>query len=198
MKRYLTLLLIALLSSLSACSLHTPLPEKSTFTLGAQRAQATPPHTAKFASLRISTFRTAQANRSAALIYRETDQRIVADPYRGLIAAPAILLSERTRQWLADSGLFSNVLPSDTRMLADLTLEGEISELYADVRDPQHPAAVIALRAWLLDTNGKLVRPEWRFQRRIAVANADAASIVAAYDQAMSVALGDLENALAQ
>lgn len=183
---------------LSACSLQTAAPEKTNFTLGAHRSETSPVRAEKFGTLNIAIFRAAQANHSANLLYRESEQRIVADPYRALLAPPAILITERSRQWLAESGLFRSVLASDSRIKADLTLEGEISELYADVRDPKNPTAVLALRAWLLDSSGKAVRPEWRFQRRIALNKADAASVVAAYDLALNMALRDLENTLSQ
>ena len=190
------LLLAAAAWLLASCSLQSATPPKTTFQFGASRpamAAANP----RQGSLRIADFRAPQANRSANLIYRETDQRFVADPYRVFLAPPATLMAERTRAWFAASGLFRAVLPAGSLQKAETELEVEIAELYADVREPKHPAAVLALRAWVTDSNGAALRSEWRFARRIALKQADAASVVAGFDQALEAALTDLEAKLA-
>lgn len=181
---------------LASCSLQSATPPKTTFQFGASRPAMTAANP-RYGSLRVADFRAPQANRSANLIYRETDQRFVADPYRVFLAPPATLMAERTRAWLAASSLFRAVLPAGSLMRAETELEVEITELYADVREPKHPAAVLALRAWFSDDNGASLRSEWRFARRIALKQADAASVVAGFDQALEAALTDMEAKLA-
>lgn len=183
---------------LAACSLQSAAPEKTIYQFGAERPSSATAPSPRFGSVRVADFRVSQANRSNSLLYRETDQRFVADPYRQFIAPPAILLTERCRAWLAGSGLFLNVLPSGALLATDATLETELVELYADVRDPKHPAAVLSLRAWLVDAKGGAAMPEWRFSQRVPLTNADAASVVAGFDQALSAALADLEKTLSR
>lgn len=186
-----------LLLLLGACGLPGPMPEKTTFQFGTVRP-AIAVQSPRFNTLRVADFRVMQANRVSNLIYRETDQRYVADPYRVLLAPPGSLLAERTRAWLAASGLSHAVLPAGSSIIADANLEVEVSELYADVRDPRHPAAVLGLRAWLTNADGKLLRQEWHFEQRIALAKPDAAYVVAAWDQALQLALADLEHTLSR
>ena len=181
---------------LAACSLQSVAPEKTTYQFGASRPPIATTTSSRFGTLRVADFRVAQANRSSSLLYRETDQRFVADPYHLFIAPPATLLAERYRAWLAHSALFRSVLPSGAMMAADATLEVELVELYADVRDPKHPTAVLALRAWLADAKGREAMPEWRFSQRVPLSSADADSVVAGLDMALSAALTDLEKAL--
>lgn len=188
---------IAIALCLTACSLQTPAPARTTFLLGATRLTNAPTGAVRFGNVRIPEFHAALANRGTSLLYRETDQRIVADPYRQFVAPPAALIAERCRLWLAASGQFQSVLPADSRISSDTTLEGELVELYADVRDPKNPVAVLSLRASLSDARGNALRPEWRFTRRVALANSDAASVVAGLDLALAAALNELENALA-
>ncbi|MDR3414154.1 MAG: hypothetical protein P4L87_24870 [Formivibrio sp.] len=183
---------------LAACSLQSAAPEKTTYQFGASRPPQAAVTNTRFGILRVADFRADQANRTSSLLYRETDQRFVADPYQLFIAPPATLLTERSRTWLASSGLFRSVLPSGALLTADTTLEGELVELYADVRDPKHPAAVLSLRAWLVNAKGTADMPQWRFSQRVPLVNADAGTVVAGFDQALSAALTDLEKALNQ
>jgi ABC-type uncharacterized transport system auxiliary subunit len=182
---------------LTACSLQSTAPEKTFFQFGACRpADTQTPAQAGTSRLKVQDFRVPQINRSANLIYRESDQRFVADPYRLFTAPPGTLITERTRAWLADSNRFAAVVPAGSQLETDLTLEGELLEFHADVRAPRAPVAVINLRIRLIDKNGALQRPEWHFNQRITLKSADAASVAAGLDQGLSWALADLEKAL--
>ncbi len=193
MSQYARLLAVAATLLLAACSLQSVAPEKTVYQFSASRpAQAAAP-TPLFGALRVNDFRADQVNRTASLVYRETDQRYVADPYRLFVAPPAILLTERTRNWLATSGLFRNVVPAGALLSTDTILDGELIELHVDVRDPKHPAAILTLRAWLVDAKGAALRPEWRFSQRIALNDASSASAAAGFDRAITAALADLE-----
>lgn len=198
MTTYLRILTLAATILLTACSLQSVAPKKTTYQFSAQRPESVPATSPHFGSVRIGEFRVTQANRTASILYRETDQRYVADPYQLFVAPPAVLLGERSRDWLLASGLFRSVVPASSLLVADSTLEGEIIELYADVRDPKKPAAVIALRARLINTQGRLITPEWRFSQRIDIAQPDSASVMKGLDQGLTAALADLESKLAK
>lgn len=182
---------------LGACSLQSPAPEQTIYQFGttrpAQRPSEAKPH---LGMLRIQDFRVTQINRTSSLVYRETDQRFVADPYRLFSAPPGTLVAERSRAWLAASGQFKAVAPAGSLLATDLTLEGELVEFYIDVREPKKPVAVVSLRAWLVGKNDTLVQPEWRFNKRIALDSPDAATAVAGFDRALTEALTALETAL--
>ncbi len=184
---------------LGGCSLQSVAPEKTVYQFGATRPAGLP-HAPqpRYGVVRVQDFRVTQINRTSSLIYRETGQRFVADPYRLLTAPPAVLIAERTRTWLAASGLFQSVVPAGSLLATDLTLEGELADFYTDVRDPRNPAVVITLRAWLVGKNDVLTRPEWRVSKRIALDSPDAATVAAGFDQALAEALTDLETMLAK
>ena len=61
------------------------------------------------------------------------------------------MITERTRDWLADSGLFTRVLPVGSRIVPDYTLEGNVTALYGDFSSESAPAAVMEIRFFLLD-----------------------------------------------
>lgn len=193
------LLFIALIAGglLAGCSLQSVTPDKTFYQFGCERPATLQRQSPLHDSVRLADFRTSQLNRTASLIYRETDQRYAADPYRLLTAGPGTLLAERSRQWLVASGLFRDVVPATSGLETGLQMEGELIDLHVDVRDPKHPAAVLALRARLIDADGH-AKKYWQFNQHIALDNAAAATAVAGLDRALCMALADLEQTLAR
>jgi hypothetical protein len=76
------------------------------------------------------------------------------DAYRQFLIAPGTMITEQTRAWLADSGLFQRVVPAGSRIAPDYTLEGNVTALYGDFSDESAPAAVMEMRLFLLDNSG--------------------------------------------
>ena len=60
------------------------------------------------------------------------------------------MITDKTRNWLAESGLFGTV--PDVGSLVDPThvIEGNITTLYGDFRDMSSPKAVMEMRLFLL------------------------------------------------
>ncbi len=85
------------------------------------------------------------------LIYRTGEFQYEPDFYREFLISPGPMIAEHTRRWLADSGLFTQVLPSTSQITATYTLEGTISALYGDFRDESAPVAVLEIRYFLID-----------------------------------------------
>jgi cholesterol transport system auxiliary component len=88
------------------------------------------------------------------LVYRIGEFEYEVDYYRQFLIAPGAMITERTRDWLADSGLFSQVLPLGSRIAPDYTLEGNVTALYGDFAKGSAPAAVMEIRLFLLDNTG--------------------------------------------
>lgn len=139
MKRlqYLLLLICVLLSV--GCS-TTP-PERQDFLISAQRTAAS--HSARFGALQVNELRSNAPYRDLAMIYKESAQRFVADPYHGYLAPVSSQITQQTRAWLGQSGLFSRVYPTGSSQLAPWQLEGELIAMYVDVSTPTAPKAVI-------------------------------------------------------
>jgi ABC-type uncharacterized transport system auxiliary subunit len=60
------------------------------------------------------------------------------------------MITEKTRDWLADSGLFGRVSSVGSRLESTYLLEGNVVELYADFTDKSTPVAVLEVRFFLL------------------------------------------------
>lgn len=88
------------------------------------------------------------------LVYRIGEFEYEVDYYRQFLIAPGTMITERMRDWLADSGLFAQVLPLGSRISPDYTLEGNVTALYGDFAKGSAPAAVMEIRLFLLDNTG--------------------------------------------
>jgi cholesterol transport system auxiliary component len=93
------------------------------------------------------------------LVYRLDEFKYEPDYYREFLVTPSAMITEETRQWLANSGLFSEVLPRGSRLQAAYSLEGSVTALYGDFRDEAAPVAVMEIRYFLLrrETAGQTV-----------------------------------------
>ena len=93
------------------------------------------------------TVNTAFATRS--LLYRLSEYQYEPDYYRLWLIAPAAMLTEETRHWLANSGLFKQVLPSSSQIAPSYSLQAVVTALYGDFTDRSAPAAVLRVRFFL-------------------------------------------------
>lgn len=186
---------------LGGCSLSVPQQEKQTYLLASARPAAAPAQSTplfKAATLRIRDLRATAPFRDTALIYRETDQRYVADEGNLFATAPSSLVSERLRTWIAASGLFQSVWSAGSSQLSNYLIEGEITALYADVRNPKAPAVEISGRLQLIQDQAKGVRIvlDWPFTQRQAIPAADANHVAQGMDQALTQILSNFEQTL--
>jgi len=106
------------------------------------------------ATLEVHRFSVDTAFAGKGLVYRLGEMKYETDYYRQFLIAPGTMITERTRRWLADSGLFHYVLPVGSRVTPTYTLEGNVTALYGDFADESAPAAVMEIRFFLLDNAG--------------------------------------------
>jgi len=127
---------------------------------------------------------------SKNLVYRTGEFKYEPDFYREFLISPASMITEHTRRWLADSGLFKQVLPTGSQIAPTHTLEGTVSALYGDFRDESAPQAVLEIRYFLVDhktPDGSVV-----FWRSYRAANTIASRTVQSHMDALSQALADI------
>lgn len=88
------------------------------------------------------------------LVYRLGEFEYEVDYYRQFLISPGTMITEQTRNWLTDSGLFTLVLPLGSRIVPSYTLEGNVTALYGDFSKESSPSAVMEIRLFLLDNAG--------------------------------------------
>ncbi len=123
--------------------------EKTYYILKAAR-QAAPVEAHTDATLEVRRFSVDAAFADKGLVYRLDEFKYESDYYHQFLIAPGIMITEKTRAWLADSGLFAHVLPAGSRPQATYTLEGSVTALYGDFTNESAPTAVMEIRFFLL------------------------------------------------
>jgi cholesterol transport system auxiliary component len=173
---------------LGGCALSRPAPIKHTFLLeppvAAAGARVHP------SALRVGTINVAAPFRGRALIYRLTELKYDADFYSEFLVAPAAMIGEITARSLDRSGVFARVIPPGAPPDGDWVLDGFVSALYGDVRDPAKPKAELAISFFLSRADAASSTPLWsrNYERRVAVPDATPE----AYARALSGALGEI------
>ncbi|MCL4801511.1 MAG: hypothetical protein KJ025_18110 [Burkholderiales bacterium] len=184
--------------ALGACTISRPALQRQLFVLHAERAG--PPAIArKPVALKVGVISVVPTYSGRSLTYRTGELRRAADPYAGFFAAPRDLIAEEVAQWLDRSGLFAAVRDPASPVGAPYVLDGVVTELYGDVRDPGSAAAVVAVRFHLHtenDRNNPLF--ERAYAQRIEVGNGAPATLVKGYGDALGRILADLEADLAK
>jgi len=105
-------------------------------------------------SLEVHRFSIDAAFMTKSLVYRLGEFKYEADYSRQFLIPPGTMITDRTRDWLADSGLFRIVLPVGSRIVPTYTLEGNVTALYGDFADEAAPSAVMEIRVFLLENAG--------------------------------------------
>jgi hypothetical protein len=175
----------ALALTVAACgALSRPSPVKSTYLLeppAPSNKSATP----GAATLKVEAVAVAAPFRGRTLVYRESDLKYEADFYEEFLVSPATMIGEATASWLAATGIYRAVLPPSTSLVTDL---------YADLRDPAHPASVLKIKFFLSSSAAASGTFVWNGElgSRIDVASRSADALVRGFNTALSNVLDQL------
>ncbi|SMC26180.1 ABC-type uncharacterized transport system, auxiliary component [Andreprevotia lacus DSM 23236] len=196
MTRYARLLCLLLAGALlGACAAPQTPPQQTQYLLSASRSGA--PLAARYDTLRLLPLRASPPYDTPYFVYRETAQRYVSDPYRGLVSAPALQVGNRLQDWLAASGIARHVIGPGP-LPAQVRLVGELTRLDVDLRDAKARAVKLELRLRAEDENSQALLLDRQFSASAPLAVVTPDSIAAAADQALASLLGDVETALYQ
>jgi ABC-type uncharacterized transport system auxiliary subunit len=141
--------LTALVAIVALCGCGARTYNKLHYVLEAARPDS-PAETRSDAVLEVRRFTIDAAFANKGLVYRRDEFTYESDFYHEFLVAPAVMVTEKTRLWLARSGLFQRVLTLGSRLEPTCTLEGNITALYGDFRDETAPKAVMELHCFLL------------------------------------------------
>lgn len=184
--------LAALALAVAGCSLSRPDPVKATFLL--EPAMPAPVAVAARApSLKVNVVTVAAPFRDRAFVYRVGELRYETDYYHTFFAAPGVNIAETTARALAAAGVFERVLPPGSGA-GELVLDGFVSALYVDARDPNAPAAELAVTWYLsrIDEPPGAVRWSKSYSRREPLDGAGADAAARAWNRALTSVLAEL------
>ena len=112
------------------------------------------------------------------------------------LVRPEDMITEATRNWLSESGLFRWVLEPGSYTDATHLLEGNIIALYADLRDESSPKAMITIRFFLVKSSEKLIVFGKTYERVSEIGDMTAESLIDAYENCLANILLGLEEDL--
>lgn len=142
------MLLLASLAVFS-CAPKKPAIERNHYILKVPREQP-PLQVSVSAALAVRDFSVSPGYQGREIIYKTNQSVARADFYNHYFVLPGPMAAQLTRSWIRDSGLFASLIPMSSHKMADYILEGEISSIYGDLRDPDHPQAVVEINFLLL------------------------------------------------
>jgi len=103
------------------------------------------------AVLEVRRFQISPSFADSGFVYRRGDLSYESDFYNQFFRPPSLLITEETRTWLSESGLFKYVVDPTSGVGADYILAGNINEMYGDYRTPNAPKAVMGIQFLLMD-----------------------------------------------
>jgi cholesterol transport system auxiliary component len=170
---------------------------KRTYILDAAR-QPEPGQAENHATLTVRRFTIDSAFADKGFVYRRGEHEYESDFYNQFLISPAVMISEKTRQWLCRSGICERVLVPGSRIESTHTLEANITALYADVRDKSSLRAVMKLRAFLIanNNNDESVILGERYQASCPLQSDTPEAFIEALDKCLAEILTSLEKDL--
>ena len=190
---------VALAALVASCALSRPSLVKRTFlldpTLPVAASAAVKP-----VSIRVGVVSVAAPFRGKQFVFRESDLKFESDFYDEFFVAPAIMFSDATAKALVAANAFRRVVPFGAAADdGEYTLDGFVSELYADTRDAAAPTAVITVTYYLTPTNviGSNVVWSREYRQRTKVSGTGPEAVARGWNVGLSAILADLTRDLA-
>ena len=138
------------------------------------------------------------AYESKGLVYRQGEALYETDYYGEFLVAPARLITDRMRNWIAEAELCARVLDSGSLVEPTHSLEGHITRLYGDYRDKDARQAIMEIRLYLISHKdmGQAILLGKTYEQTEPVNDPHAETLVNAFDACLVRILTELESDL--
>jgi ABC-type uncharacterized transport system auxiliary subunit len=136
-----------------------------------------------------------------SLVYRTGEFSYRRDPYAEFLVSPAEELMTPVRGWLRDNGDFSAVMEAGSAFKPDTLVEINVSQLFGDFRQPEHPTAILTMRFVFFDaTNGVPGKAifQQEYSRSLPLNAPTAAALMEGWNQALAEILAEVSSDFAQ
>lgn len=146
--------------------------------------------------LDVQSFNIETAYSTKNLIYRKGPLEYETDFHNQFLIRPDDMITEKTRRWLSESGLFEVALEPGSYIEASHMLEGNIITLYGDFREESSPKAAMKIRFFLVKLSDKSVVFAKTYETASEFENRTAESLINAFGACLTNILSDLEKDL--
>ena len=148
--------------------------------------------------LNVQNFSIDAAFSTKNLVYRKGQSEYETDFYNQFLIRPDDMITEKTRAWLSESGLFKLVLEPGSYTEATHMLEGSIISLYGDFRENSSPKATAKIRFFLVKLSDKSIAFTNTYEAFSEFEERTAESLIEAFGVCLTNILSDLEKDLQQ
>ena len=152
--------------------------------------------TSKDIILDVQSFSIDTTYSTRSLVYRKGQSEYETDFYNQFLIRPEDMITEQTRSWFSESGLFKRVLEPGSYADATHMLQGNIITLYGDFREDSSPKATMKMRFFLIEVSGKSIVFAETYEVVSGFGDSKAESLIEAYDVCLTNILSDLERDL--
>lgn len=152
--------------------------------------------TSKDVILNVQNFSIDVAFSTKSLVYRKGQSEYETDFYNQFLIKPDDMITEKTRSWLSESGLFKWVLEPGSYTDSTHVLEGNITALYIDFREESAPKATMEIRFFLVKLPEKSIVFGNTYESVLEVKSKTAEALVEAFDKCLINILSALEKDL--
>lgn len=188
-----------LAATLAGCSpFSRPQPVRETYLLQPAPPKARVP--SQRGALRVERVRVAEPFRGRAFVFRTDALKFESNYYFEFLVEPAAMMTDDTVRALEAARPFAQVSGPGSGIDAAWRLDAFVSALYADVRDPAHPAAEIDITYYLIPERDAQRTPVWtrEYRQRSPMREATPQAYAAALNAGFGVILGELAGDLGQ
>ena len=152
--------------------------------------------TVKNIILDVKSFNIDRTFDTKSLVYRKRQSEYETDFYNQFLISPDEMITQKTRSWLSQSGMFKWVLEPGSYTNPTHVLEGNISALYGDFRDMANPKAVMSIRFFVIKLPDKDIVFGKTYEAQSKVESKNAESLVKSFDECLANILANLEKDL--
>lgn len=172
--------------------------DKNHYVLSTTR-QSKPAESRTESILEVRRFTVDSAFAGKGLVYRTGEFEYDSDFYNEFLVSPSAMITEKTRNWLAGSGLYTQVLDVGSQIDPTHSIEGNVTKLYGDLRDESSRHATMEIRFFLLkvDAGGEPVPVFGKtYQSSVDIESKGPQGMVEALDRCLANILSNLERDL--
>lgn len=146
-------------------------------------------------TLRVPPFYISAAFEGQEIVIKTGPGRIMSDFQHRFFIPPAEMITEASRNWLAESPLFGHVLPNGGLVRPEYNLQGKITALYLDqTRQDQHRTILgIEFSLWKRNAGPNELIGQKHIQRETQLARPSAPEVIQAWNQDLESILQELE-----
>jgi len=187
---------VALTLMLSGC-MSRQYVERQTFALDISRGETATAESE--AILRVRTFRISPRYEGKRFVYRGESLSYESDFYNEFLTSPDTMITEEVRQWLADSGLFQQVVGFSGQVQPTHILEGTITDLYGDFSERgSPPRAALQMEFYLSEEIAGRSKTVFhnRYRQEIRIQRDSPEELIQGWNKALARILTDFEGDL--